>query len=441
LSYLKQRKKNILADKKILKNVRGTKDILPDESFKWQHVESKVRKIFEVYNYKEIRTPIFEETDLFARGIGELTDIVSKEMYTFLDKGGTSLTLKPEMTASVMRAYVQYEINKQIPLFKVYYISPMFRQERPQAGRLRQFHQIGAEAIGSSNPEVDAEIIDLVLNIIESFGIKNYSLKVNSVGCQICRPKYKEILKDYFKKFYDQLSEDSKKRLEHNPLRILDSKDEIDRKISENAPVIYDYLCKDCADHFEKLKSYLDEIGIKYEIEPHLVRGLDYYTKTAFEIISPELGSQDAIAGGGRYDLLSKEIGGPEIPGVGFALGMERMMMILEKNNYDFGKSSYPFVFIACIGFEAKRIGMSLAREIRKKMIPCEIDLLNRSLKSQMKEADRQGSKYAIILGEDELKESICIVRNLIDGHQEKIKLSEILEFISLKYAEEIPKD
>ncbi len=430
-----------MGDRKILKNVRGTKDILPDESFKWQHIESKVRKIFEVYNYKEIRTPIFEETDLFARGIGELTDIVSKEMYTFLDKGGTSLTLKPEMTASVMRAYIQYEINKQIPLFKVYYISPMFRQERPQAGRLRQFHQIGAEAIGSSNPEVDIEIIDLVLNIIESFGIKNYTLKVNSVGCQICRPKYKEILTDYFKNFYHQLSEDSKKRLEHNPLRILDSKDEVDKKISENAPVIYDYLCNDCEEHFEKLKTYLTELSIKYEIDPHLVRGLDYYTKTAFEIISSELGSQDAIAGGGRYDLLSKEIGGPEIPGVGFALGVERMMMILEKNNYDFGKSATPFVFIACLGFEAKKIGIRLARDIRKMMIPCEIDLLNRSLKSQMREADRQGAKYVVILGENELRESACVVRNLIDGQQQNVKLDEILEFISIKYAEEITKN
>lgn len=430
-----------MAEKRTLKNVRGTKDILPDESYKWQHIEEKVRKIFEAYNYKEIRTPIFEETELFARGIGELTDIVSKEMYTFFDKGGTSLTLKPEMTASVMRAYIQYEVNKQMPIFKVYYISPMFRQERPQAGRLRQFHQIGAEAIGSKTPQTDAEIIALALDIIESFGIKNYTLKINSVGCQSCRPIYKTILKDYFKNFYSELSDDSKKRLENNPLRILDSKDERDKKISEKAPIILDYLCNECKTHFENLKSFLDSLDIKYEIEPHLVRGLDYYTKTAFEIISPELGSQDAIAGGGRYDLLSKEIGGPDVPGVGFALGVERMMLILEKNKYDFGEPSKPFVFIACLGVESQKLGMNLARKLRKKMISCEIDLLQRSLKSQMKEADRQGAKYVIIIGEQEIKDKKCLVRHMRDGMQVDINFEQILEFISSKYAEETTKD
>ncbi len=439
--YLKQRKKNILAEKRTLKNVRGTRDILPDESYKWQYIEERVRKIFEVYNYKEIRTPIFEETELFARGIGELTDIVSKEMYTFFDKGGTSLTLKPEMTASVMRAYIQYEINKQMPIFKVYYISPMFRQERPQAGRLRQFHQIGAEAIGSQTPETDAEIIDLALDIIEGFEIKNYTLKLNSVGCQSCRPQYKTILKDYFRHFYHELSEDSKKRLENNPLRILDSKDERDKKISEKAPIILDYLCDECKAHFEDLKSFLDNLGIKYEIDPHLVRGLDYYTKTAFEIISPELGSQDAIAGGGRYDLLSKEIGGPAIPGVGFALGVERMMLILEKNKYNFGEPSKPFVFIACLDTESQKLGMNLAQKIRKKMIPCEIDLLQRSLKSQMREANRQGAKYVIIIGEQEVKSGKCLVRDMRNGKQMDVNFEQILEFISSKYAEETTKD
>ncbi len=430
-----------MAEKKTLKNVRGTRDILPDESYKWQHIEEKVRKIFETYNYKEIRTPIFEETELFARGIGELTDIVSKEMYTFFDKGGTSLTLKPEMTASVMRVYIQYEINKQMPIFKVYYISPMFRQERPQAGRLRQFHQIGAEAIGSQTPETDAEIIDLALDIIESFDIKNYTLKLNSVGCQSCRPKYKAILKDYFKNFFHELSEDSKKRLDNNPLRILDSKDERDKKISEKAPIILNYLCDECKAHFEDLKSFLDNLCIRYEIEPHLVRGLDYYTKTAFEIISPELGSQDAIAGGGRYDLLSKEIGGPAIPGVGFALGVERMMLILEKNRYNFGELSKSFVFIACLDTESQKLGMNLAKKIRKKRIPCEIDLLQRSLKSQMREANRQGAKYVIIIGEQEVKGKKCLVRDMRNGKQTDVNFEQILEFISSKYAEEITKN
>ncbi len=423
--------------KKILKNVRGTKDILPDESYKWQHIEQRVRKIFEVYNYKEMRTPIFEETELFARGIGELTDIVSKEMYTFFDKGGTSLTLKPEMTASVMRAYLQHEVNKQIPLFKVYYISPMFRQERPQAGRLRQFHQIGAEAIGSPNSEVDAEIIALALHIIENFDIKNYTLKLNSVGCQNCRPAYKEVLREYLRKFYDLLSEDSKNRVERNPLRVLDSKDEKDKAVVENAPLIYEYLCGNCAEHFEELKGILDAIGIKYELDPFLVRGLDYYTKTAFEIISPDLGSQDAIAGGGRYDLLSKELGGPEVPGVGFALGIERMMLILEKNAYNFGEVSKPFVYVAYLGSNLRNFALNIVFSLRKKMIPCEMELLNRSLKSQMREADRQGVRFVVIIGEDELRNNKCTIRDMKSGEQFGVELSQILEFITSRYAQE----
>jgi len=441
LNYLKLKRKDILGERKALKNVRGTKDILPEDSFKWQHIETKVRGIFDLYNYKEIRTPIFEETELFARGIGELTDIVSKEMYTFKDKGGTKLTLKPEMTASVMRAYIQYEINKKVPLFKVYYISPMFRQERPQAGRLRQFHQIGAEAIGSVNPEVDAEIISLTLHIIDSFGVKNYLLKINSVGCQKCRPKYKVVLRDYLKNFYDSLSEESKKRFEYNPLRILDSKDESDRKIVQNAPKILNYLCNECDAHFKELLAYLNGLGISYEVDARLVRGLDYYTKTAFEVLSKELGSQDAIAGGGRYDMLSSLIGGPDIPGVGFALGMERLLIILEKNNYNFGQDKKNLIFIASVGSRAKLHSLKIAQELRKKSIPCEIDLLNRSLKSQMKEANRQGARYVVIIGESEIEKDVCLVRDMNSGEQVEVSFGKIVEYIVDKYAKEITKN
>ena len=430
-----------MGERKALKNVRGTKDILPEDSFKWQHIETKVRGIFDLYNYKEIRTPIFEETELFARGIGELTDIVSKEMYTFKDKGGTKLTLKPEMTASVMRAYIQYEINKKVPLFKVYYISPMFRQERPQAGRLRQFHQIGAEAIGSVNPEVDAEIISLTLHIIDSFGVKNYLLKINSVGCQKCRPKYKVVLRDYLKNFYDSLSEESKKRFEYNPLRILDSKDESDRKIVQNAPKILNYLCNECDAHFKELLAYLNGLGISYEVDARLVRGLDYYTKTAFEVLSKELGSQDAIAGGGRYDMLSSLIGGPDIPGVGFALGMERLLIILEKNNYNFGQDKKNLIFIASVGSRAKLHSLKIAQELRKKSIPCEIDLLNRSLKSQMKEANRQWARYVVIIGESEIEKDVCLVRDMNSGEQVEVPFGKIVEYIVDKYAKEITKN
>ncbi|WP_320415050.1 histidine--tRNA ligase [Candidatus Thermokryptus mobilis] len=441
MNYLKLKRKDILGERKALKNVRGTKDILPEDSFKWQHIETKVRGIFDLYNYKEIRTPIFEETELFARGIGELTDIVSKEMYTFKDKGGTKLTLKPEMTASVMRAYIQYEINKKVPLFKVYYISPMFRQERPQAGRLRQFHQIGAEAIGSVNPEVDAEIISLTLHIIDSFGVKNYLLKINSVGCQKCRPKYKVVLRDYLKNFYDSLSEESKKRFEYNPLRILDSKDESDRKIVQNAPKILNYLCNECDAHFKELLAYLNGLGISYEVDARLVRGLDYYTKTAFEVLSKELGSQDAIAGGGRYDMLSSLIGGPDIPGVGFALGMERLLIILEKNNYNFGQDKKNLIFIASVGSRAKLHSLKIAQELRKKSIPCEIDLLNRSLKSQMKEANRQGARYVVIIGESEIEKDVCLVRDMNSGEQVEVPFGKIVEYIVDKYAKEITKN
>jgi histidyl-tRNA synthetase len=430
-----------MPDNRTVKNVRGTKDILPEESYKWQYVEGKIREIFELYNYTEIRTPIFEETELFSRGIGQFTDIVSKEMYTFTDRGGNSLTLKPEMTASVMRAYIQHNLSNRYPLIKVYYISPMFRQERPQAGRLRQFHQFGAEAIGSEHPDIDAEIIALTMHIYRIFEIDNITLKINSVGCEKCRPRYREILRSFLSNVHDKLSPESQRRFSLNPLRILDSKDERDIKLTENAPLIIDHLCDRCAEHFEGLKNYLDLLEIKYQVDGRLVRGLDYYTRTAFEVISSDLGSQDALAGGGRYDLLSEELGGRPTPGTGFAGGMERLLLVLEKRKYKFDVQNKPFVFIASIGKDGKRYAIKLAEKIRSNYISCEIDFLNRSLKAQMREANRQNVKYVIIIGEEEIKNGYCILKDMSSGEQKNIPLGEILEHMKLKHAEEVPSN
>lgn len=408
------------------KSIKGTKDILPDESHIWIEVENRIRKVMHTYNYKEIRTPIFEETKLFARGIGEFTDIVGKEMYTFTDRGGDSLTLKPEVTASVIRAYIQHNLGEKQPLTKVYYISPAFRQERPQAGRLRQFHQFGAEAIGSKNPAVDAEIISLAANIYESFGIRDFVIKINSVGCEICRNEYKNILKKFLIDISNKLSPESQKRIDVNPMRVLDSKDENDRIATKSAPIILNYLCNDCKTHFAQLQDLLSFMNVTFEVDGRIVRGLDYYTKTAFEIISTELGSQDALAGGGRYDLLVKELGGKDTPAVGFAAGLERLLMVLQKQNQDKFQAPRPKVFIAYADKSCEKIILNLAQKLRAKGVPCEIDLLNRSLKSQMREADRQNSDFVIVVGENEVKSNRLNIKNMKTGKVEEIDLGNL---------------
>lgn len=403
------------------RSVKGTKDTLPDEIHKWHYIESTIHSVMRSFNYREIRTPVFEETALFARGIGELTDIVGKEMYTFQDRGGTMLTLKPEMTAAVMRSYVQHNLGELQPMVKVYYISPMFRQERPQAGRMREFHQFGAEAIGSPNPVSDAEIIALSVEIYKNLGLKNFEVKVNSVGCEICRPPYKILLQDFLTTVLDRLSDDSRNRFEQNPLRILDSKNETDMELTRGAPLIKDHLCETCSVHFSNLQGILSEIGIPFAIDGRIVRGLDYYTKTAYEIVSSDLGSQDALAGGGRYDLLIREIGGKQTPSVGFAAGMERLIMAMEKQNAGFGGEQAPQVFIACADDAGRSWAVETSMKLRREGISCEIDFLDRSLKSQMREADRQASKFVIIAGGDEIKESLVLVKVMSTGEQLKI--------------------
>jgi len=410
------------------RSIKGTKDILPSESSLWQFVESTIREVFQQFNYKEIRTPIFESTSLFARSIGELTDIVGKEMYTFQDRSGDSITLRPEGTASAIRAYIQNNLGESLPLSKVYYIGPMFRQERPQAGRLRQFHQFGAEAIGSPTPETDVEIIAMTIEIYKRLGITNYSLQINSVGDEECRPKYKEILREELKKIADKLSFESQKRINQNPMRVLDSKDENDQKLTASMPLITDHLNEECSKHFEKVKSLLTAYGIPFTVNGRLVRGLDYYTKTAFEITSTELGSQDALAGGGRYDLLVKELGGKQTPSVGFAAGLERLMMILEKKGFQPPKLN-PKIFIAAADESAREWVLKTTMNLRSNGIASEYDLLARSLKSQMKEADRQQAEFSLVVGTMELKSGKALLKNLTDHTQQDILLSEIVGF------------
>ena len=408
------------------KSIRGTKDILPSETSRWQYVESALRAVFHRYNYKEIRTPVFEQTALFSRSIGELTDIVGKEMYTFADRSNESLTLRPEGTASVIRAYIQNNLGEAQPLVKVYYIGPMFRQERPQAGRLRQFHQFGAEAIGSPQPEVDAEIIALTLQIYRELSLTDYSLKINSVGCEKCRPRYKEFLQRELRTIAPKLSPDSQRRIEENPMRVLDSKDENDAKLTANMPVITGHLCAECSGHFESLKKHLTAFHISYVIDGRLVRGLDYYTKTAFELASAELGSQDALAGGGRYDLLTQELGGKATPGVGFAAGIERLMMVLEKKGLGQIPENRPELFIAAADAESRAWVVATTMELRSKGTAVESDLLGRSLKAQMREADRQSAKFVLVVGQQELTKGKATLKNMQTGKQKEIPLSEI---------------
>ncbi|MBP9211529.1 MAG: histidine--tRNA ligase [Bacteroidetes bacterium] len=412
------------------RSIKGTKDILPSETPLWQYAEQIIRDVFRQFNYKEIRTPVFETTSLFARSIGELTDIVGKEMYTFQDRSGDSITLRPEGTASALRAYIQNNLGESLPLSKVYYIGPMFRQERPQAGRLRQFHQFGAEAIGSPTAETDVEIIAMTLEIYKRLGITNYTLQINSVGDEECRPRYKEVLRNELLKIADKLSGESQKRIEQNPMRVLDSKDENDKALTAGMPLITDYLNDECQAHFERVKSLLTAYGIPFMVNGRLVRGLDYYTKTAFEITSTELGSQDALAGGGRYDLLVKELGGKQTPGVGFAAGMERLMMILVKKGFQ-PPVQRPTVFLAAADDKARDWVLKTTMMLRTKGIAAECDLLSRSLKSQMKEADRQQAEYSLVVGSMELETGSAVLKNLTDHSQQQIQLGTIEQFFT----------
>lgn len=398
--------------------VKGTKDILPEETKYWQTLEEKIRKICDIYNYKEIRIPTFERTELFNKTTGEETEIVQKQMYTFIDKGGRSLTLKPEGTPSVVRAIIQYSLHKKSMQNKFYYIERMFRQERPQKGRYREFTQFGAENIGGSSFYIDAEVISLGVSLLKGLEIDDVYVRLNSLGCDNDRKKYIEKLSDdlYAKK--DDLCDDCKGRIEKNPLRVLDCK--IDNEKLKDVPNIKDFLCPECSVHLNNLINLLKEMNIKFVLDRQLVRGLDYYTRTVFEFASSSLGAQDAIGGGGRYDNLLKNMGGPDIPACGFAMGMERIIMLMKKN-YEEEIDLY----ICTIGEESEKRGFLLLEELRKEGIRAEKDLLKRSLKSQMREAEKMKSKFVLILGEEEIRKDIVILKDMRTGSQEEVKFSK----------------
>lgn len=408
----------------------GMVDILPDDVRKWQFLENLIREEAEKFNLEEIRTPIMEQTELIVRGLGKLTDIVSKEIFSF-SRGEDNYVLRPELTAPVVRSYVENHLDQRGGSQKLFYIGPMFRAERPQKGRQRQFHQFGVEVLGSSDPVADVEVIAFMIHIYKKIGITNTTLKLNSIGDPESREKYKTALKEYLKPNFDKLSEVSQKRYENNPLRILDSKEEEDKPFIENAPVITDYLSEDSINHYNKVKEYLTDLGISFEEDPYLVRGMDYYTQTAFELISPDLGSQDALAGGGRYDLLVEEIGGQPTPAVGFAAGMERLFIACEELGIELGSKKEVDVYIVTLGDDARKWGLSQLPKLREKGISATMDYMGRSMKAQMKDANRENAQYALIVGENELKEGKFTLRNMKESEENLFTFDEVLSRLS----------
>lgn len=410
---------------------RGTSDVLPEQSPIWQYIEQQAVSISRTYNYNEIRTPIFEHTELFHRGVGETTDIVEKEMYTFKDKGDRNITLRPEGTAAVVRSYVENKMHgyAQQPV-KLFYLGPMFRYERPQAGRTRQFTQFGVEAIGSEDPAIDAEVISMAMSFFQNLGLKDLSVEINSVGCSVCRPKHREALLEYLLKVQDQLGEEDRHRIERNPLRVLDSKDPKTQELTEDAPSILQYLCEDCRPHFERLKDYLTQLGVPYDVNPRMVRGLDYYTQTAFEIKAKGMSANDTICGGGRYNGLVEEIGGPQVAGIGFALSMERILVALQSQSIELPVDQsldYYFVFL---GKQAKLKGTAYMQELRKAGLRCDMDYLNRGMKGQMKSADRMMARYVMIMGDDEIEKGVVVLKRMDTGQQTEAPFSEVKEMI-----------
>lgn len=409
---------------------RGTKDILPDTVGDWNYVEGEIRQLCRRFGYSEIRTPIFEHTELFQRGIGEGTDVVDKEMYTFTDRGERSITLRPENTASAVRAYLQNKLYAQSNLVKLFYIGSMFRYDRPQAGRMREFHQFGVEALGEANPAVDAEVILLAMNLLEGLGLKDLELSINSVGCPKCRSKYRTMLQDFFRDKLEDLCEDCRSRFERSPLRILDCKKDSDKPYMADAPKITDCLCEECAEHFAKLKELLTSAGISFTHDSRLVRGLDYYTKTAFEIKYPPLGAQSAVAGGGRYDGLIEEMGGNPTPAVGFATGLERLLLALESQNLLPEKNRSVDAYVVALGETAQAEGFKLLNSLRQQGLSAAMDFAGRSMKAQMKQANKLGAKYSVILGEDEIAEGVVMLRSMEDSSQAKVPMNQVAEKI-----------
>lgn len=408
--------------------IKGVKDVLPADMPVWQHLESAARNIFENYGFSEIRVPVFEYTELFARSIGASTDIVEKEMYTFDDRDGKKLTLRPEGTAGVVRAFIEHKLYADNQLVKLYYLGPMFRHERPQKGRYRQFYQIGVESLGGTHPHVDIEILVMLFRLFEKLGISGLTLQVNSLGDAACRGAYRDVLKQYLKEKLPTLCADCQRRYETNPLRVLDCKVDADK--FADSPVMLDHLCGDCKDHFMVVEKGLKTLGIPFVVNPRLVRGLDYYTRTTFELVMGHMGAQNTVAAGGRYDGLVKEIGGPAISGIGFALGVERAISLMNTENLQPRK---PELYIAALGNEAVELMLPVVHSLRKSGIGVETDYTGASLKSQMKKADKYGAAYTLIVGEQELASKTAVLRNMATKEQVAIALDKVVEEIKLR--------
>ena len=409
----------------ITKKIKGTEDVLPKQSYRWQFIENIMREESRAYGFKELRTPVFEHTELFARGVGQTTDVVQKEMYTFDTKGGESVTLRPEGTAGAARAVLEHSLeNEGLPIKASYFVS-CYRYEKPQAGRLREFHQFGIEEFGTQSPVADAEIICLAQSVLDRLGLDQIHLELNSIGCPECRAKYNQALRDYFSQYKDKLCGTCLTRLEKNPMRLLDCKSPEDQAIAKDAPVITDYLCEDCENHFTEVKKYLDAAGVAYNVNPKIVRGLDYYTKTVFEFITDCIGAQGTVCGGGRYDGLIEELGGKHTPSLGFAMGLERLLMVMDAQGIEIPNNDSCALYIATMGDEAKVKAFELLRRVRESGLTAETDVVGRGLRAQMKYADKIGAKYSMVLGDNEIAENKAKVKNMDSGEQTELALDD----------------
>lgn len=412
----------------VTKAVKGTQDTMPDEVYKIQFIEQTVLDIANKFGFREIRTPVFEHTELFQRGVGETTDVVQKEMYTFEDKGGRSITLRPEGTAGAVRAFLEHGLfNEALPQ-KLCYILNCYRYEKPQAGRWREFQQFGVEMLGTAAPAADAEVISLANEIFAFLGIEGLQLEINSIGCPECRKKYHEALKEYFESKKESLCGTCLGRLEKNPMRILDCKSPICSEIAKDAPTILDYICDDCREHFESVKKYLDKMNIEYVVNPRIVRGLDYYTRTVFEFVSTQIGAQGTVCGGGRYDGLVEELGGPHIPSLGFGMGTGRLLMLLENQGIELPKPNSCDIYIAPMGADESFEAAKIVTELREGGICAQTDVVGRSLKAQMKYADKIGAKYTMVLGGDEIAQGKAKIKNMSNGESTEMELEEIAD-------------
>ncbi len=405
--------------------VKGTADVLPQDSYKWQFVEKKMLDTAGLFGFQEIRVPVFEYTEVFTKNVGETTDVVQKEMYTFIDKGDRSITLRPEFTAGVVRSVIEHGlINGALPV-KACYVGGCYRYEKPQAGRMREFHQFGAEMFGAKDPSADAEMILLAHSVLKNLGIKNLSLEINSIGCPECRAKYHAALKEYFASRQEELCETCRDRLDRNPMRILDCKSPICKEIADKAPIMIDFLCDECNTHFEGVKKHLNAVGLNFTVNPKIVRGLDYYTKTVFEFISGEIGAQSTVCGGGRYDGLVGQMGGPELPSLGFAMGIERLLMVMASQGTEFPEPKVPDVYIATMGEQAQLKATKLCMDLRAEGFIAITDVAGRSVKAQMKYADKIGAAFSTVIGDDEIANDRCVLKNMKTGEQNEVTLSD----------------